>query len=162
MNKAEKTHSQRHQQQRRAARLRAVQALFQMDIGGMGARRVVEEFREDRLEGADDTGAQGEADAALFEKLVLGVVEIQVDIDQAISRHLAKNWRLERLDGTVRALLRSAAFEIIHHQQTPIRTILEEYVDLAGDFFSGPEPGFVNGALEALAREQRKDELAGS
>ncbi len=157
MNKAAKKHAELHARQRRAARLRAIQALFQMEIGGMGARRVIEEFRENRLDGADDTGAKGEADAALFEKLVLGVVEFQKSIDEAISRHLATNWRLERLDTTVRALLRVASLEILHFPQTPAKAILDEYIDLSGDFFSGPEPGFVNGALAALARAERDD-----
>ncbi len=159
MNKAAEKHATHHATERRDARLRAVQALFQMDIGGMGARRVIEEFREDRLDGKDDTGAEGVANAALFEKLVRGVVEHQTSIDQAISRHLAKNWRLNRLDATLRAILRVATLEILHYPQTPAKSILNEYVDLAGDFFSGPEPGFINGALEALARIERKDEF---
>lgn len=159
MNTASEKHAKQHATARRTARMRAIQALFQMDIGGMGARRVIEEFKENRLGGVDDTGTQSEADIALFEKLVRGVVEFQTSIDQAISRHLAKNWRLERLDATVRAILRVASFEIMHSPKTPLKVILDEYVDLAGDFFSGPEPGFVNGALEALARDARQDEL---
>ncbi len=159
MNKAARKHAELHAGQRRAARLRAIQALFQMEIGSMGARRVIEEFRDNRLDGADDTGAEGEADVAFFEKLVRGVVEFQNSIDVAISRHLAKDWRLERLDTTVRALLRAATFEILHCPQIPVKSVLDAYVDLSGDFFSGPEPGFVNGALEALARIERKDEF---
>ncbi|PHS29538.1 MAG: transcription antitermination factor NusB [Robiginitomaculum sp.] len=160
MSTASEKHAKQHATARRTARLRAIQALFQMDIGGMGARRVIEEFKENRLGGVDDTGTQSEADIALFEKLVRGVVEFQTGIDKAISQHLAKNWRLERLDTTVRAILRVASFEIMHSPKTPVKVILDEYIDLAGDFFSGPEPGFVNGALEALARNARQDELS--
>lgn len=159
MNKAAQKHADKLAGEFRAARLRAIQALFQMDIGGMGARRVVQEFREDRLNGEDDTGAECIANETLFEKIVLGVVEFQTGIDQAISKHLAKNWRLERLDATVRALLRAATLEIMHFSQTPVKVILDQYVDIAGDFFSGPEPGFINAALEALARIQRADEF---
>ena len=159
MNKAEQRHLERHDQNRRAARLRAVQALFQMDLGGIGARRVVSEFLEDRLAGKDETGPQCQADTALFEKIVLGVVEYQDEIDQAIRRHLAQNWRLERLDATLRALLRAAGYEILHVTKTPAKVILNQYVDLAGDFFDGPEAGFVNAALESLARAERTGEL---
>jgi transcription antitermination protein NusB len=159
MNKAAEKHAKDHAMQRRTARLRAIQALFQMDIGGMGAGRVIEEFRQDRLSGMDDTGAVGEADAALFEKLVRGVVEVQADIDPQINAQLAKNWRLDRLDATVRAILRAAAYELVQCPQTPVKTILNEYVVLAQEFFNGPEPGFVNGALEALARKARENTI---
>ncbi len=159
MNKAAQKHAEDHAASRRAARLRAIQALFQMEMGGMGARRVIEEFKENRLDGGDDTGVSGQADPKLFEKLVQGVVEYQSGIDDSIRSHLAKNWRLDRLDTTMRALLRAASFELLYFPQKPARAILDEYVDLAGDFFSGPEPGFVNAALEALARDQRKDEF---
>lgn len=159
MNTAAQKHAKQHAIERRTARLRAVQALFQMDIGGMGARRVIEEFKENRLEGVDDTGAEGVADIALFEKLVRGVVEFQDSIDKAISAHLAKTWRLDRLDATVRAILRAASFEVLQAPGTPTNVILDEYTDITGDFFSGPESGFVNAALDALARDERKDAL---
>ena len=159
MNKAEQRHSRQQQSQRRAARLRAVQALFQMELGGMGARRVVDEFRQTRLAGGDDSGAQSPADDALFENIVTGVVQNQSRVDAAIAAHLARNWRLERLDATLRALLRAGVYELLFRRDTPARVVLDQYTGLARDFFDGPEAGFVNGALDAVAREERQGEL---
>ncbi len=162
MNKAEQRHNEQQQGQRRAARLRAVQALFQMDLGGMGARRVVDEFRQARLAGGDDSGSPGPADDALFEKIITGVVQNQSAIDAAISAHLAKNWRLDRLDATLRALLRAGVYELLFASKTPVKVVLDQYTGLAGDFFDGPEAGFVNGALDAVAKQGRQGELTQS
>jgi N utilization substance protein B len=83
------------------------------------------------------------------------VVANQREIDAAIARKLAANWRLERIDATVRAILRAGAFELAHRTDVPTEVAIDEYVELAKSFFEGPEPGFVNGALDAVAQDVR-------
>src|SRR4051794_28576002 len=109
----------RSKQARSVARLAAVQALYQMEVSGVGAEAVIREFTEHRFERGlpQDTGediALAEADEAFFAELVRGVVESQAEIDAAIARRLATGWRLERIDATVRAMLRAGAFELAH------------------------------------------------
>jgi N utilization substance protein B len=146
-------------QARSVARLAAVQALYQMEVSGTGAEAVIREFSEHRFdrdvpeEGADAPLAQ--ADEAFFADIVRGVVKQQKDVDTAVARHLASGWRLDRLDATARAILRAGAFELSHRQDVPTEVVIDEYVELAKSFFEGPEPGFVNGALDAVAQDVR-------
>lgn len=147
-------------QARSVARLAAVQALYQMEVSGAGAEAVIREFSEHRfdrdlpVEGGEDVPLAG-ADEAFFADLVRGVVNKQRAIDAAIARRLAANWRLERIDATVRAILRAGAYELIHRPDVPTEVAIDEYVELAKSFFEGPEPGFVNGALDAVAQDVR-------
>ena len=142
-------------QARSVARLAAVQALYQMEVSGVGSEAVVREFIDHRF----DTDLEGErlapADEAYFRDIVRGVVERQSGIDKAIVRRLAENWRLERIDATLRAILRAGAFELIARADAPTEVVIDEYVEIAKSFFDGPEPGFVNGALDAIARDER-------
>ena len=152
-------------QARSVARLAAVQALYQMEVAGVGVEAVVREFSDHRfgspLEADDAVAAPGaadqlaEADEAFFADIVRGVVSHQVEIDQAVSRRLAANWRLERLDATLRATLRSATYELMHRADVPTEVVLDEYVELAKAFFAKTDSGFVNGALDAVARDLR-------
>ena len=143
-------------QQRSVARLAAVQALYQMEAGGAGVETVVREFSDHRF-GGDIEGEQlGEADEAFFAELVRGVVEGQAAVDQGIASRLAENWRLERIDATVRAILRAGAFELLQRPDVPTEVVINEYVEIAKSFFEGTEPGFVNGALDAIARDARR------
>ena len=147
-------------QARSVARLAAVQALYQMEVSGAGVEAVVREFSDHRFDRALG-GEEGEgaplaaADEAFFAELVRGVVEQQRGIDPAIARRLAQGWRLDRLDATVRAILRAGAFELSHRPDVPVEVVINEYVDVARSFFEGPEPGFVNAALDGLARDVR-------
>lgn len=151
--------SQARARLRRSARLAAVQALYQMDIGGLGAKAVITEFRDHRF------GAQGEgpdyieADEDFFEDLVAGVVRKQAVVDPAIDELLADGWRMGRLDATVRAILRAGGFELFHRDDVPARVVIDEYVDIANAFFEGSEPKFVNAALDKCARQARTDEF---
>ena len=95
------------------------------------------------------------ADEGFFAELVRGVVAEQGRVDAAIVRRLAEGWRLERLDATVRAILRAGAYELAHRPDVPTEVAIDEYVELAKSFFEGTEPGFVNGALDAVARDVR-------
>jgi len=149
-------------QARSVARLAAVQALYQMEVSSVGAEAVIREFAEHRFDrDADPDGDGGEtplatADEAFFADLVRGVVEHQKAVDAAIARRLASGWRLDRLDATARAILRAGAYELIHRPDVPMEVVIDEYVELAKSFFEGPEPGFVNGALDAVAQGARR------
>jgi len=145
---------------RSVARLAAVQALYQMEVSAIGVESVIREFTEHRFDRALE-GVEGEgdtlasADEAFFAELVRGVVAEQKKVDAAIARRLAENWRLERVDATVRAILRAGAYELIYRPDVPTEVAIDEYVDVAKSFFEGAEPGFVNGALDAVARDVR-------
>jgi N utilization substance protein B len=137
------------------ARLAAVQALYQMEVSSAGAEHVIREFSEHRFDRDVDGVTLASADEAFFADLVRGVVAEQKGVDAAIARHLAQGWRLERLDATVRAILRAGAFELSERPDVPTEVVIDEYVEVAKSFFEGVEPGFVNGALDAVAKDVR-------
>lgn len=140
---------------RSAARLAAVQALYQMEVSGIGTEAVVREFHDHRFDRDIEGAALAGADEAFFAALIAGVVAIQGDIDRAIARRLSPGWRLERIDATARAILRSGAFELMRRADIPCEVVIDEYVEVAKSFFDGAEPGFINAALDAIARDER-------
>ncbi len=137
------------------ARLAAVQALYQMETAGAGVETVVREFADHRFDRDLGEGRLAHADEAFFAAIVRGVVGEQAVVDQAIGRRLAKDWRLERLDATVRAILRAGAFELMRLEAIPSEVAIDEYVEIAKSFFEGPEAGFVNATLDRIARDER-------
>ena len=142
-------------QARSVARLAAVQALYQMEVAGAGVEAVVREFAEHRF-GRDLQGQRlTDADEAFFAEIVRGVVADQILLDAAIRKRLAANWKLERLDATVRAMLRCAAFELHAREDVPSEVVIYEYVELAKGFVTKREVAFVNGALDGVARDLR-------
>ncbi|MEL7000030.1 MAG: transcription antitermination factor NusB [Pseudomonadota bacterium] len=143
---------------RSAARLAAVQALYQIELTGNDWRRVVREFDQHRL-GAEIEGVQyREADPGHFKEIVEGVVTNQVDIDHLTDRALVERWPLGRIDSTLRAVFRAAGQEISSRQDIPIKVIIGEYVDVAKAFFEeGKEAKFVNAVLDHMAREVRPE-----
>ena len=143
-------------QARSVARLAAVQALYQMETAGVGVEVVIREFSEHRFDRDIEGETLAGADEAFFADLVRGVVAQQAEVDAAVARRLAQNWRLERLDATVRAILRAGAYELAHRPDVPIEVAIDEYVELAKSFFEGTEPAFVNGALDAVAQDVRR------
>jgi N utilization substance protein B len=150
---------QRAANQRGAARLAAVQALYQMDVGGSTLPAVVAEFETHRL-GRDLEGeAMRPADADFFRSLVGGVVEAQRTVDPIIHAALPQTWPLGRIDVTLRAIMRCGVFELLNRRDVPARVVISEYVDVARAFFSDDEPGLVNGVLDAVARNERPDEV---
>ncbi|GLK52174.1 MAG: transcription antitermination factor NusB [Oceanicaulis sp.] len=157
--KSRETPSEARARLRRAARLAAVQALYQMEIGGRGASTVIREFRDHRFGAAGEGEEFVEADEDFFDSLVSGVVERQAVVDPAIDGLLADGWRMERLDATVRAILRVAGYELFQRKDVPARVVIDEYVDVANAFFEGSEPKFVNAALDRCARQARPDEF---
>lgn len=140
---------------RTVARLSAVQALYQMELSGVGVEAVVREFADHRFEGDLEGEALGEADEVFFGEIVRGVVAEQAAIDRAVVKRLAEGWRLERLDATVRAILRSGAYELAHRPDVPMEVVIDEYVELAKAFFDATEARFVNAALDGIARDVR-------
>lgn len=142
-------------QARSVARLAAVQALYQMETAAAGVEAVIREFTEHRFDRDIEGVPLAAADEVYFAELVRGVVAHQAEVDKAVARRLAQGWRLERLDATVRAILRAGAYELAHCADTPREVVIDEYVELAKSFFEGPEPGFVNGALDAVGQDVR-------
>jgi len=140
---------------RTVARLAAVQALYQMEMAGAGVDAVVREFVDHRFDGDIEGETLAEADEAFFSELVHGVVGAQGAIDSAITHRLATGWRLERIDATLRAILRAGGWELMRRPDVPVEVAIDEYVEITKSFFEGPEPGFVNGALDGIARDAR-------
>jgi N utilization substance protein B len=150
----------RNAKARTAARLAAVQALYQMDMTAIDLTRVIAEFEAHRL-GQEVEGYQyPEAEAEFFRDIVEGVVREQRRIDPLVDRHLAEGWRLNRVDSILRAILRASAYEMLMRKDVPARVVINEYVDLAHAFFEGEEPKVVNGILDKLGREARPEEFA--
>jgi transcription antitermination protein NusB len=144
---------------RSGARMAAVQALYQMELTGMGAEEAVFEFVEHRFGREPETGMAGGIDAEFFGLIVRGVPEHQTEIDAGIAKVLSADWRLSRIDSILRATLRAAAFELIAMRDVPGKVVIDEYVDVAHAFFTGDEPSFVNAALDKLARRKRAAEF---
>ncbi|RAK52023.1 transcription antitermination factor NusB [Phenylobacterium deserti] len=142
-------------QARSVARLAAVQALYQMEVSSAGAEAVIREFSEHRFDRDVEDMTLATADEEFFADLVRGVVKSQAVVDKQIAANLAQNWRLERIDATVRAILRAGVFELANRPDVPTEVVIDEYVDVTKSFFEGAEPGFVNGALDAVARDVR-------
>ncbi len=140
---------------RRQARLAAVQALYQLELGGGSPAGMAVELREGRLPMGEFGPLDAEPDVGLFERLVSSTVEHQEAIDRTIAAFLAQGWKLERIDSVARAILRAGVVELWAKRDTPTAVIVDEYVEIAKAFFDGPEPGFVNGALEACAKHVR-------
>lgn len=146
--------------ERAAARLGAVQALYQMDLSGSDVGETLAQFSS-RAAGDDfDAGQCGEADYKHLREVVDGVVREQKSIDPLVDKILDKAWPLHRLDSTVRAILRAGAYELMFMARVPARVAISEYVDVADAFFGVEEPRFINGVLDKLARQKRPDEFS--
>ena len=144
---------------RSAARLAAVQALYQMDMTGIDLNEVIAEFEAHRL-GQEIEGCQYcEAEAGFFRDLVRGVVREQLRIDPLIDKQLAEGWRLTRVDSILRAILRAGTYEILSRNDVPARVIISEYVDIAHAFFAEDEPKVVNGILDRIGHKVRASEF---
>lgn len=168
----------RRRERRSAARLSAVQALYQMDIAGTDLNQVIHEFTKLRTarpgEAAEDPGladlapldetqgeilAIGHADHTFFAELLRGVMRLQTTIDPDVDQQLARGWRLARVDSILRQTLRAALYELIERTDVPARAVINEYIEIAKAFFDGEEPRVVNGVLDTLARKYRPNEV---
>mgnify|MGYP005656221069 CR=1 FL=1 len=143
-----------------AARLAAVQALYQMEMTEAKAPIVIDEFLRHRL-GADDAeaGGGGRVNEKLFSDIVRGVVVRGEEIDRKIAASLPENWQPERLQIVLRCILRAGALELMVRFEAPAAVVVSEYVRLAHSFFSEGEPALANGVLDRLARDLRPGEL---
>lgn len=144
---------------RSAARLAAVQALYQMESSGQGVETIIREFQDFRLGGEIEGERLHKADAAFFADILRGTVETQRRLDPYLERHLAKGWKLSRLDATARAILRAGLYELIRRPDVPFKVVIDEYLNIANAFFDEEEPKFINGVLNAAAEDARSDEL---
>lgn len=142
---------------RSAARLFAVQALFQMEASGQTAEAVEQEFRDYRFGRDLDGETLSEADPDLFHQLIDGAVNWQAKIDQMTDRALDAKWPISRIDPTLRALFRAAGAELVNGDAPP-KVVITEFVEVARAFFpEGKEPSFVNAVLDHMAREAQPD-----
>ncbi|MDA1059290.1 MAG: transcription antitermination factor NusB [Proteobacteria bacterium] len=145
---------------RSAARLAAVQALYQMWVTGVSPEAVIGEFIEHRFGREFDGLIYEGADRAFFEDIVRGVAARETEIAAVVHEALSKDRELGRLEKILAAALRAGAYELLARVDVPARAIISEYVDVAHAFFEGPQPGFVNGVLDQIAKQIRADEMA--
>jgi N utilization substance protein B len=144
---------------RAAARLAAVQALYQMDLAGTGLNEILAEF-ESHWIGREVEGAQYlPAEAAFFRDVVTGVVREQRALDPLIDAALAQGWPLKRIEAILRAALRAGAYELGHRGDVPARAVVKEYADVAAAFVGREETGMINAVLDSLARRLRAPEF---
>jgi len=143
-----------------AARLAAVQALYQIDMTGTAPETVLTEFLIHR-QGAelDEEGPVAAMDRSLVAELVCGTARERERIDQALRSLLVADWPLERIEKVMAAVLRAGAYELMERPGVPARVIISEYVDVAHAFFQGKEISMVNGVLDRLARTLRPGEM---
>jgi N utilization substance protein B len=146
---------------RRAARMAAVQGLYQMDLAQTDLNAVIHEFKTHRFRKGEGEDAIAGADATFFAELLRGVVRRQRDIDPMVDHQLAAGWRLGRVDSILRAILRAGVFELLERPDVPGRVVINEYIDVAHEFFDEDEPKVVNGVLDKLARRLRATEFDG-
>jgi N utilization substance protein B len=144
---------------RGAARLAAVQALYQMDIAGTGLNEIFSEFESHWLGGEVEGEKYLPAEAAFFRDVVGGVVREQRALDPLIDTALASGWPLKRIETVLRAMLRAGAYELGHRSDVPARVVVSEYADIAGAFVDAEETGMVNAVLDQLARKLRAAEF---
>lgn len=140
---------------RGAARLAAVQALYQMDVSGSGLLETTAEYESFRLGKEVDGALYREADAQWFRAILAGVVENQTLVDPIIHDALTDDWPLSRLDSTLRAIMRAGVYELMKRNDVPVAVIVSEYVDIAKAFYEEDEPKLVNAVLDRVARRLR-------
>ena len=140
---------------RSAARLAAVQALYQQEMEGTPLPRLLTEFHNHRLGATIEDATYHSAERDFFDDIVSGADARREEIDTLIRARLAEGWSLERLDRPMRAILRAGAYELIARADVPVASVISEYVDVAHAFYDKRESGFVNGLLDALAKAIR-------
>lgn len=140
---------------RSAARLAAIQALYQREMAGGTVPGLLHEFHRHRLGQQIEDAQYKPADAAFFDDLVAGVAARMGEIDALIAANLATGWALERLDRPLRGLLRAGVYELIARPDVSTTTVIDEYMDVAHAFYDTRETGFVNGLLDAVAKAAR-------
>lgn len=146
--------------ERSAARLAAVQALYQMDIASSPLKSVLSEFERHWIGREIEGERYEEAEEKHFRDVVEGVVREQLTIDPLIDRTLNEGWPLKRVESVLRATLRAGAYELYHRHDIPVRAVVSEYVDVAAAFLDKEDVGMVNAVLDKLARTSRPKDFA--
>jgi N utilization substance protein B len=141
---------------RSAARLAAVQALYQQEMEATPIPNLLHEFHRHRLGATIDGTEYAEAETDFFDDVVSGAHARREELDGLIAGRLAAGWSLARLDKPMKAILRAGAYELVARRDVPAGTVINEYVDVAKAFYDARETGFVNGLLDAIAKEVRK------
>ncbi|HYX04869.1 MAG TPA: transcription antitermination factor NusB [Reyranella sp.] len=146
---------------RQAARLAAVQALYQWQEGEHGPAEIVDQFLNVRTSEAGEGGMRRDADKPLFKDVVEGTVAHKDELEEIVSAALAQGWTWARIDRLVRAILLAGAYELVHRKDVPPRVAINEYVEIAHAFYDQGEPSFVNSVLDRVGRQTRSAELSG-
>jgi len=141
---------------RSAARLAAVQALYQQEMEGTPLPRLLKEFHDHRLGATIEDAEYHAAERDFFDDIVTGADARRADIDALIAARLAEGWTLERLDRPMRAILRAGTYELIARPDVPLGSVISEYVDVAHAFYDKRESAFVNGILDGIAKDARR------
>jgi N utilization substance protein B len=141
------------------ARLAATQALYQWEATDTKPATVIKEFTDFRLGEVVDDVALPPADLKLFTLVVTGAAANVEELDDMIAAVLTEDWTVERLEATLRAILRCGVFELAHREDVPPRVVIAEYVGVCDAFFGAKETGLVNGILDQLARQLRPEEM---
>lgn len=144
---------------RSAARLAAVQALYQMDVTGKSLPDIIAEFETHWIGGEIEGERYNPAELAFFRDIVKGVLGDQKALDNAVNDALVPSWPLARIDSVMRAILRAGAYELKKRRDVPAKVVIKEYVDVAGAFFGRDGSGMINAVLDSLGRSYRADEL---
>jgi N utilization substance protein B len=147
--------TQTRSRSRSAARLAAVQALYQQEMEGTPLPRLLNEFHDHRLGAVIEDEHYHDAERDFFDDIVTGADARRGELDTLIAARLADGWSLERLDRPMRAILRAGAYELVARKDVPVATVISEYVDVAHAFYDKRESGFVNGLLDAIAKATR-------
>lgn len=142
-------------QARAAARLAAVQALYQHEMEGTAIPALLHEFHQHRLGATIEDAEYHDADVFFFDDLVQGTMARRAEIDAAVAGKLAAGWSLDRLDKPMRQILRCVTYELIARPDVPVGAVISEYLDVTDAFYDRREKGFVNGLLDAVAKEVR-------
>ena len=140
---------------RSAARLAAVQALYQHDMEATPQAKLLHEFHQHRLGATIGDDEYAEAEADFFDDVVQGALSRADEIDAIIVGKLSSGWTLDRLDKPMRAILRAGTYELLARADVPVKSVINEYVDVADAFYDKREKGFVNGLLDAVAKDVR-------
>lgn len=140
---------------RSAARLAAVQALYQLEMEHTPVPQLLHEFHQHRIGMAVDGTELADAELDFFDDLVRGTDARRLEIDRLVTERLAEGWKLERLDRPMRAILRAGTYELLARPDVPVGTVISEYLDVAHAFYDKKEVAFVNGLLDGIAKSAR-------
>lgn len=152
---------------RSAARLAAVQALYDWELSGAAVTPLLEDFVQQRLGGKAMIANEDESeeehtlvkpDLLLFTGIVRGTIDNLAQIDAMLTGSLAAEWPVERLESVLKAIMRAGGYELFYMPETPAKVVISEYIDVAHAFYSGPEPKMVNAVLDRIAQTVRADE----